>query len=229
MTRTALITAASKGIGAGIARRLAGEGYTVGLLSRSEGVETLAAELGGFAVRGDVTKAEDIERLIETARQRTGQIDVVVSNTGHAPKKPTLELSDADWHSGLDILLLPSVRLARAAASDLIASKGAFIAISSYVAQRPDPTFVMSSALRSALANFVRILAKDWAAQGASANVIAPGFVDSLPTQPERLARIPAGRYGQVGEVAGLVAYLASPEARYISGQTLSIDGALSA
>ena len=229
MTKTAILTAAGRGIGAGIARRLADDGYTVGLLGRSEAVEVLAGELGGFAVRGDVTSAADLEGFVAEARRRTGRIDVVVANTGHAPKKPLLELTDADWHQGLDILLLPAVRLARAAAPDLIASKGAFIAISSYVAQRPDPTFVLSSALRGALGNFVRMLSRDWAAHGVSANAIAPGFVDSLPVQPERLARIPASRYGQVAEVAALAAFLAAPEARYVTGQTLGIDGALGA
>ena len=229
MSKTAIVTAASKGIGAGIARRLAADGHVVGLLGRSEGVETLAAELGGFAVRGDVTKGEDIDRLVAAARERTGRIDVVVANTGHAPKKPVLELSDADWHAGLDILLLPAVRLARAAGPDLVAAKGAFIAVSSYVAQRPDPTFVLSSALRGALANFVRILSREWAPQGVSANAIAPGFVASLPVQPERLGRIPAARYGTVAEVAALAAFLAAPEARYVTGQTLGIDGALGA
>jgi len=229
MTKTALVTAASRGIGAGIARRLAKDGYTVGLLGRSEEVETLAAELGGFALRGDVTKGEDIERFVALARERTGRIDAVVFNTGHAPKKPALELTDADWHLGLDIILLPLVRLARATAGDLAVNGGSLVAISSYVANRPDPIFVMSSALRAALANYVRILAREWASKGVSVNAIAPGFVDSLPVNPERLARIPAGRYATVDEIAEAAAYLLSPGARYVTGQTLGIDGGLSA
>lgn len=229
MPLTAIVTAAGKGIGAAIARRLAADGYQVGLLGRSTDVEAVAAEIGGFAVRGDVTRPEDLERLVEEARRRTGRIDAVVVSTGHAPKKSVLELTDADWHNALDIVLLPLVRLARLTAPDLKQSKGALIAVSSYVAARPDPIFVVSSVLRAGLANYIKLLAREWAADGVSVNALAPGFVDTLPSTPERLARIPAGRYATSAEIAAAAAYLASPVARYLTGQTLTLDGGMSA
>lgn len=227
MTKTAIVTAAGKGIGAGIARKLAADGYDVGVLGRSADVEALAAEIGGFAFRGDVTVQADIEAFVELARARNGRIDAAVVSTGHAPKKPALELSDADWHGSLDIVLLPFVRVARAVAADLKASKGALVAISSYVARRPDPTFVVSSSLRAALENYAKILARDFAPDGVSVNIVAPGFADSLPVVAERLARIPAGRYGRVDEIASAVSYLVDPQARYVTGQTIILDGGL--
>ncbi|BCP54340.1 oxidoreductase [Kaistia sp. 32K] len=224
-----MITAASKGIGGGIAERLAADGYRVGLLGRSEGVEALAAELGGFAVRGDVTEAASIEALVERARTETGQIDVVVANTGHAAKKKLLDLDDGDWHAALDIFLLPTVRLLRAARAELERSKGAVIAISSFAAKRNDPDFASSSVLRAGLSAYVGVAARLLAKDGVSINAVAPGFIDSLPSTPERIARIPAGRYGEVQEIAATVAYLASPEARYVTGQTIVVDGGLTA
>lgn len=229
MTKTAIITAASKGIGAAIARRLVADGYRVGLLGRSEAVEALAAELGGFAVRGDVTNPDDLVALVERARAETDRIDVIVASTGHAAKKKLFELDDADWHAALDIFVMPTVRLLRAARADLERSRGAVIAISSFAARRTDPDFASSSVLRAGLSAYVGVAARLLAKDGISINAIAPGFVDSLPSTPERIARIPAGRYGEVAEVAATVAYLASPEARYVTGQTIAVDGGLTA
>lgn len=229
MNRTAIVTGAGKGIGAAIARRLAADGYTPVLMSRSAEARELAESLGGYGLAGDLTRSEDLEALLALAREKTGRVDVVVANAGHPPRGALLSLSNADWHTALDALVLPAVQLARLAAADLAASKGAMLAISSYVAKMPDPGFAVSSALRAALANFVRLLAVEWAAAGVSINVVAPGFVDSRPVTDERLRRIPAGRYASVDEVAAIVANLAAPESRYITGQTISIDGGLTA
>jgi len=227
MSKTALVTAASKGIGAGIARRLAADGYRVGLLGRSEGVEALAKELGGFAVRGDVTNAKDLQALVERARAETGRIDAIVANSGHAAKKKLLDLDDEDWRAAQDMFLMPTVRLLRAARADLEASKGAFVAMSSFAAARPDGDFASSSVLRAGLSAYVAVAARTLAKDGITINAVAPGFIDSLPSTAERIARIPAGRYGEVAELASAVAYLVSPLARYVTGQTITVDGGL--
>lgn len=229
MSKTALITAASKGIGAAIARRLAADGYRVGLLGRSEGIDALAEELGGFSMRGDVTHADDLQALVERARQETGRIDVVVANSGHTVKKKLLDLDDEDWRAAQDMFLMPTVRLLRAARADLEASKGAFVAMSSFAATRADGDFASSSVLRAGLSAYVAVAARTLAKSGVTINAVAPGFFDSLPSTAERLARIPAGRYGEVDELASAVAYLVSPLARYVTGQTITVDGGLTA
>src|SRR5512140_2339519 len=109
--RVALVTAASHGMGAACARELARRGYRVGLLSRSQAVVRLALELEGLAIRGSVTEPQDLENFVTTAMERFGRIDAVVNNTGHPAKGELLEISDVEWHEGLDLLLLSVVRL----------------------------------------------------------------------------------------------------------------------
>jgi NAD(P)-dependent dehydrogenase (short-subunit alcohol dehydrogenase family) len=111
--RVALVTAASRGMGAACARELAERGYALGLLARSAEVHDLARELGGVAVQGSVGEEADLARLVEETRSRFGRIDAVVANTGHVAKGELLALTDPEWHAGLDLLLLHVVRLAR--------------------------------------------------------------------------------------------------------------------
>src|SRR5262245_44145889 len=108
--RVAIITAAGRGIGAGIARRLASDGWSLGLVAPGEGVVKLAAELVAVAVRGSLTEPQDIERLVTDAVARFGRLDGAVINMGHPPKGPLLEISDSDWHAGLDMTFLSVVR-----------------------------------------------------------------------------------------------------------------------
>ena len=112
-SKSAIVTAAGKGIGAAIARELHAHGYRLALLSASGGAETLAAELDGFGLTGSVTDPGVLNRLVEETMSRYGRIDAVVNNTGHAPKGPLLDIPDSDWHTGLDLLLLNVVRIAR--------------------------------------------------------------------------------------------------------------------
>ena len=109
--RVALVTAAGKGIGAAIARRLASDGYLLGLISNSGGAENLAAELGGVGLTGSVVEPDDLERLVTATMNEFGRIDAVVNNTGHPPKGPLLNIPDSDWHSGLDMVVLNVVRI----------------------------------------------------------------------------------------------------------------------
>jgi len=226
--KVAIVTAAGKGIGAGIARRLAADGWTVALMSPSGGAERLAEALGGFGVTGSLTEAGGIDRLVDGTLERYGRIDAVVSNAGHAPKGKLLELSDDDWQAAYDLLFLAAVRLVRRATPALIeAGGGAVVMMSSFAAIEPDEIFATSSCMRAALVNFAKIYADTHARYGIRINTVLPGYIDSLPEKPERRARIPLGRYGRVDEAGALAAFLVSPDAAYLTGQCLRLDGGL--
>lgn len=226
--KTALVTAAGKGIGAAIARRLAADGWAVGTLSPSGGAEALAAELGGFGVTGSLTEAGDLDRLVDGAIERFGRIDAVVVNAGHAPKGELLALSDADWQAAYDLLFLSAVRLIRRATPAMIeAGGGSVVIMSSFAAIEPEETFATSAAMRGALLNFAKIYADTQAKHGIRINTVLPGFVDSLPEKPERRTRIPLGRYARAEEAGALVSFLLSDDAAYLTGQTLRLDGGL--
>jgi NAD(P)-dependent dehydrogenase (short-subunit alcohol dehydrogenase family) len=227
MTKVAIVTAAGRGIGAGIARKLAADGYKLGLLSPGEGVVALAGELGGIAVRGSVTEPADLKRLVDETTARFGRLDAAVLNAGHPPKGALLSLTDADWHAGLDMTVLSVVRAARLVTPVMQAQKsGSIVALSSYAAFEPEGDFPMTT-LRAALGAFVKLYADTYAKEGIRMNAVLPGFVDSLPEKPDRRARIPAGRYATTAEIANVVAFLASDAASYVIGQNIRVDGGL--
>lgn len=226
--KVAIVTAAGKGIGAAIARELAGSGYRVSLLSASGGAVELARELGGHGLTGSVTQPADLARLVETTLTQYGRIDAVVNNTGHPPKGDLLDISDDSWHLGLDLLILNVVRMARLVTPVFIRQGGgAIVNISTFSAFEPELTFPVSSTLRGGLAGFAKLYANRYAADGIRMNNVLPGYMDNYPETADNLAKIPMKRYAQVQEVAKTVRFLLSDDAGYITGQNLRVDGGI--
>jgi NAD(P)-dependent dehydrogenase (short-subunit alcohol dehydrogenase family) len=224
----AIITAATQGIGEGFARELAAAGYRVVLFARTERVHELAAELGGTGVQGSLTEPDDLGRLVDTTIDTYGRIDALVNGGGHAANSPELlDVTDDDWHAGLDMVLLSVVRLARLVTPHMeAAGHGAIVNLSSYTAAEPLGFIPVNSAMRAALSSFTKLYADRYAAAGLRMNAILPGYVDNWPADEATLAQIPAGRFATVAEVAKLARFLVSDDAAYINGQSVRIDGA---
>lgn len=226
--KVAVITAGGSGMGADAARRLAAEGYKVTILSSSGKGEALAEQLGGIGVTGSNRSVKDIDRLMSLTMDKWGRIDVLVNSAGHGPKGPVLEISDDDWHEGMEVYLLNVVRPSRIVAPIMAGQGGgSIINISTFATFEPDPLFPTSGVFRAALAGYSKLFADKFAVDNVRMNNILPGFIDSLPETDDRRARIPMGRYGKASEVSSLIAYLASAEAGYITGQNIRIDGGL--
>ncbi|MEO1680569.1 MAG: SDR family oxidoreductase [Pseudomonadota bacterium] len=229
MERVALIVGGGSGMGADCARRLAADGLKVGVMSSSGKGEALGAALGGLGITGSNQSNEDLERLRNAALDAWGRIDVLVNSAGHGPRAPILELTDDDWHTGLDVYMLNVVRAVRVIAPVMIAQKsGAIVNISTFAAFEPDPVFPTSGVFRAGLAAYTKLFADKFAAENVRMNNVLPGFIDSLPEKEDFRARIPMGRYGSSScEIAATVAFLASDGAGYITGQNLRVDGGI--
>ncbi len=226
--KVALITAGGSGMGADAARRLQSDGFEVAILSSSGKGEALAQELGGVGVTGSNLVPEDLQRLVDGAMDAWGRIDVLVNSAGHGPKGPVLEISDDDWHRGMEVYLLNAIRPTRLVTPIMQAQGGGVIVnISTFAVFEPDPLFPTSAVFRAGLAGFAKLFADKYAADNIRMNNILPGFIDSLPETEDRRARIPMGRYGRTEEVSGLISFLASDQGGYITGQNLRVDGGL--
>ncbi|EJO32945.1 SDR family oxidoreductase [Achromobacter marplatensis] len=226
--KVAIVTAGGSGMGAAAARKLAADGYRVAILSSSGKGETLAQELGGLGVTGSNRSPEDLARLVETTLQKWGRVDAVVNSAGHGPKGPLLEISDDDWHLGMEFYLLNVVRITRLVAPVMKQQKsGAIVNISTYATFEPEALFPTSGVFRAGLATFTKVFSDEYAEHNVRMNNVLPGFIDSLPEKEDRRVRIPMGRYGTAEEVADLIAFLASDASSYITGQNIRIDGGI--
>ena len=226
--RVAVITAGGSGMGAAAARRLARDGFGVAILSSSGKGEALAEELGGVGVTGSNRSEADLVRLVDATMERYGRIDALVNSAGHGPRAPVLELTDEQWHTGMEVYFMNVVRPTRLVTPIMVAQGGgAIVNVSTFAAFEPDPVFPTSGVFRAGLAAFTKLFADRYAADNVRMNNVLPGFIDSLPEQEELRARIPMGRYGKVEEVAELIALLASDRVPYLTGQNIRIDGGI--
>ena len=238
--RVAIVTAAGRGMGAACARELAARGYALALMSPSGASEKLADELGGIGFSGSVTEPADLEKLVEATLSRHGRIDAVVNNTGHAPHSVRasgpgydatldanlLEIPDEDWHGGLDLVVLNVVRMTRLVTAPMRAQGGgAMVNISTFAALEPRLTYPISSALRLALAGYVKLYADRYARDGIRINNVLPGFMENWPMDESVRASVPMARAGRFAEVAKTAAFLLSDDAGYITGQNILVDG----
>jgi len=224
--KVAVITAGGSGMGAAAARRLAKDGFEVAILSSSGKGEALATELGGFGVTGSNQSNEDLKRLVDGTLERWGRIDVLVNSGGHGPRAQIVEISDADWHRGMDTYLMNVVRPTRLVAPVMQKQKsGVIINISTAWIFEPSAMFPTSAVFRAGLAAYTKIFADTYAGDNVRMNNVLPGWIDSLPATEERRASVPMKRYGTSEEIAATVAFLASEGAGYITGQNLRVDG----
>jgi NAD(P)-dependent dehydrogenase (short-subunit alcohol dehydrogenase family) len=224
----AIVVGGGSGMGAGAARYLAKNGWRVAILSSSGKGEALAKDLGGICVNGSNQSTEDLQRLVEATTAKWQRVDAVVSSAGHGPKGPVLEISDEDWHKGMDFYLMNVVRIARLVTPIMQRQgSGSFVNISTYAAFEPEASFPTSGVFRAGLAAFTKLFADKYAAENIRMNNVLPGFIDSLPESPDRRQRIPMGRYGRVDEVSELIGFLASTRSSYITGQNIRIDGGI--
>nr|NOY01246.1 SDR family oxidoreductase [Gammaproteobacteria bacterium] len=226
--KVAIITAGGSGMGAAAARRLAADGFNVGILSSSGKGEALAAELGGIGVTGSNQSVEDLQRLVDAVVGKWGRIDVLVNSAGHGPRAPILEISDEDWHKGMDTYLLNVIRPTRLVTPYMQRQKGGVIInISTAWAFEPSDLFPTSAVFRSGLAAFSKIFADPYAADNVRINNVLPGWIDSLPATEQRRDSVPLKRYGTPEEIAATIAFLASEGAAYMTGQNIKVDGGL--
>jgi NAD(P)-dependent dehydrogenase (short-subunit alcohol dehydrogenase family) len=240
--RVAIVTAAGQGIGAGIARSLAGAGFRLSLMSLSERGIRLAEELGGVGRQGSVLDAGDIAGLVEVTRAAYGRIDAVVINTGHGSGEPPevtavtgfdpeaeadpLAFPDDGWHQALDMYVLSVVRAARAVTPVFQdQGGGAIVNVSSFRSIEPQAGYAQMSVLRRALHGFTKVYADRYARDGIRMNSVLPGYCENVAMTDEARRSIPMGRQGRFDEIGQACVFLASEQSSYITGQTLLVDG----
>ena len=226
----AMIVGGGSGIGADSARKMSEMGYDVAVFSSSGKGEALGKELGGLGFTGSNLVVADLEAFVAATMERFGRIDAVINCAGHGPKGPIMEISDEDWHLGMDYYFLNIVRITRLVLPIMQnQSKGSIVNISTFAVFEPDPDFPTSAVFRASLASYTKLFSTKYAAESIRMNNILPGFINSLPEKQDRLDRIPAGRYADVRELTETVAFMASDASSYITGQNLRVDGGLTA
>ncbi|MBF9049928.1 3-oxoacyl-[acyl-carrier-protein] reductase [Roseobacter sp. HKCCD9010] len=236
--KCALVTGASGGIGADIARALHGAGATVGLSgTRVEPLEALAANLGerAYVLPCNLSDAEAVEALPKQAVEAMGSVDILVNNAGITRDNLFMRMSDEEWASVLEVNLTSTMRLCRGVLRGMMKARwGRIVNISSVVGATGNPGQGNYAASKAGMIGMSKSLAYEVASRGITVNAVAPGFIETAMTDKltedqkgKILAQIPAGRMGAPGEIAAAVLYLASPEAGYVTGTTLHVNGGM--
>ena len=236
--KCALITGASGGIGGAIAHALHGAGATVALSgTRLEPLEALAAELGSRAhvLPCNLSDAEAVEALPKQAVEAMGAVDILVNNAGITRDQLFMRMSDDEWQSVLDVNLTSTMRLCRGVMRPMMKARwGRIINISSIVGATGNPGQANYAASKAGMVGMTKSIAYEVASRGITANAVAPGFIatamtDKLTDDQKAAinAKIPAARMGAPEEIAAAVLYLASPEAGYVTGTTLHVNGGM--
>jgi len=240
--KRALITGASRGIGRDVALRLASEGASVALNYQSGGVEAVAvakeiADAGGTAivVQGSVGIAAEAESLIERTLSDLGGLDILVNNAGITRDNLVMRMSEEDWDAVLDTNLKGAFLCTKAAVRLMLRQRsGRIVNMSSVVGISGNAGQANYSAAKAGLIGFTKTIAREVASRGITVNAVAPGFITTRMVEglgeevrAQILERIPLGRFGAPEEVAACVAFLASDDAAYITGQVVGIDGGL--
>jgi 3-oxoacyl-[acyl-carrier protein] reductase len=224
-------------MGAAIAERLREEeANVVTFARRREVLEREAERIGAVPVAGDVTNAQDLERLVETAVERFGGVDILVNNSGGPPRGRSSQVTEESLRAAVDLLLVSAVQLTLLCLPHLRASgHGRIVNIESSTIREPAPALALSNAVRPGVAGWMKSLAMEAGPDGVTVNTIAPGRIDTErlaevfpdgPT-PDDLLPIPLRRLGEPAEIADVVAFLASDRASYITGTVISVDGGL--
>ena len=226
--KVAVLIAAGTGMGAESAKKLSFDGFKISILSSSGKGEALANTLNGIGVTGSNQSSEDLKKIVDATMDEWGRIDVLVNSAGHGPRGPILELTDDDWHKGMDTYFMNVVRASRLVTPIMQKQKsGSIINISTFATFEPDPVFPTSGVFRAGLASFTKLFADQYAPDNIRMNNILPGFINSLPEKEEFKNRIPLKRYGSVNEISSVVSFLASNGSAYITGQNIRVDGGI--
>ncbi len=225
--KTAIITAASQGIGEACARKLSALDYNLILMSRSKKIKSLADELDCISVQGSVTENNDLKEVVQLALDTFGGLNSIVNNTGHAPKGDLLKITDHEWYTSIDILLMNVIRISRFIVPAMKENGGSIVNISAFGAENPSLDFPTSSVVRSALTSYTKLFSRRHGKYNIRMNNLLPGFVDSYSVTDEIRNNIALEREASVNEIANGVMFLLSEESKYITGQNLVMDGSL--
>ena len=237
----ALVTGASRGIGRAVAQALAAEGATVVVnyarsgTAAEELVSQIAADGGSaIALQADVSKADEVEKLISSVLETFGRIDILVNNAGITRDTLLLRMKPEDWQAVIDLNLTGVFLCTRAVAKTMLKQRaGRIINIASVAGQMGNPGQANYSAAKAGVIGFTKTVAKEMAPRGVTVNAVAPGFIETdmtseLPNTDDILKFIPLGRFGKPEDIAGMVRFLAAdPAAAYITGQVFNVDGGM--